>query len=166
MGAERCKAVSDCHLPALLSKTASVWGYSWFPSHCIHQRVWPSQPAGGRTLQAGRRPPAPELAEEMKPRGWLPLFFLQLGLMCTLGALSEPRLRVFVVLTATWTWAVLHTVQVGALSDPCTPLEAAVLIPSGLQGVVCVLVSAVRELGLGPTCTWLWTGCWLSWWLR
>ena len=78
---------------------------------------WPSQLAGGRALQAGRHPPAPELAEEMEPWGWLPLL-LWLGLMWPLGALSEPRLRVFVVPHSHMDVGWLHTVQVGGPSDP------------------------------------------------
>ncbi|KAM7224690.1 hypothetical protein CapIbe_024225 [Capra ibex] len=46
----------------------------------------------------------------MKPRGWLPLL-LQLGLMWPLGALSEPRLRVFVVPHSHMDVGWLHTVQ-------------------------------------------------------
>ncbi|XDB51618.1 hypothetical protein AB1E18_005172 [Capra hircus] len=46
----------------------------------------------------------------MKPRGWLPLI-LQLGLMWPLGALSEPRLRVFVVPHSHMDVGWLHTVQ-------------------------------------------------------
>ena len=94
------------------------------------------------------------LAEEMELRGWLPLL-LQLGPMWPLGAPSEPRLRVFVVPHSHMDVGWLHTVQVGAPSDPCTPLEAAALFPSGLQRGFVSWVSAIRELGLGPTCTWL-----------
>ncbi|XDB51619.1 hypothetical protein AB1E18_005173 [Capra hircus] len=46
----------------------------------------------------------------MEPRGWLPLL-LQLGLMWPLGALSEPRLRVFVVPHSHMDVGWLHTVQ-------------------------------------------------------
>lgn len=108
-------------------------------------------------MQAGRRPPAPELAEEMEPRGWLPLL-LQLGLMWPLEALSEPQLRVFVVPHSHMDVGWLHTVQVGGPSDPCTPLEAAVLFPSGLQSGFVSWVSAIRSLSLGSITTGLWTG--------
>ena len=97
------------------------------------------------------------LAEEMEPRGWLPLL-LQLGLMWPLGAPSEPRLRVFVVPHSHMDVGWLHTVQVGAPSDPCTPLEAAALFPSGLQSGCVSWVSAIRVLGLGSIITGLWTG--------
>ncbi|XP_069451160.1 epididymis-specific alpha-mannosidase-like [Ovis canadensis] len=46
----------------------------------------------------------------MEPRGWLPLL-LQLGLTWPLGALSEPRLRVFVVPHSHMDVGWLHTVQ-------------------------------------------------------
>ena len=90
------------------------------------------------------------LAEEMEPRGWLTLL-LQLGLMWPLGAPSEPRLRVFVVPHSHMDVGWLHTVQVGAPSDPCTPLEAAALFPPGLQRGFVSWVSAIMELSPGPT---------------
>ena len=106
---------------------------------------WPSQLAGGRALQAGRHPPAPELAEEMEPWSWLPLL-LQLGLMWPLRAQPEPQLRVFVGPHSHMDVGWLHTIQVGGPSDPCIPLEAAVLFPSGLQSGFVSWVSAIREL--------------------
>ena len=111
--------------------------------------MWPSQLAGGWTLQAGRRPPAPELAEEMEPRGWLPLL-LQLGLMWPLGALSEPRLRVFVVPHSHMDVGWLHTVQVGAPSDPCTPLEAVVVFRLDSRVHLCPGSLPSGNLALGP----------------
>ena len=145
-GAECCRAVSEG--PRLHRSGDSL---------CVGVTpcLLPAPSAGRRQArQAGRRPPAPVLAEEMEPQGWLPLL-LQLGLMWPLGAPSEPRLRVFVVPHSHMDVGWLHTVQVGAPSDPCTPLEAAALFPSGLQRGFVSWVSAIRELGLGPTCTWL-----------
>ena len=59
----------------------------------------------------------------METLSWLPLF-TQLALLWPQGALPTPPIRVFVVPHGHMDVGWLHRVEVGALSDPCTPLGA------------------------------------------
>ena len=125
-GSGRLKS-SEQGSPACTAQvTASMWASLLFfflsPPLRVAAQSAAEKPGPAGSVKSSS--PCPQ-ASGMESLSWLPMF-MQLVLLGPQEALVPSQIRVFVVPHHHVDMGWLHTIQVGVLNDPCSPLGAAV----------------------------------------